>query len=40
MPIYFLFGFKNGDMVAIFVFLTPMITLVWAISRKLCKIGY
>ena len=33
MPIYFLFDFKNGDMAA-------MITLVWHISRKLCKIGY
>ena len=37
--IYFLFNFKNVDMVAIFV-LTPMITLFWPISRKLCKIGY
>ena len=38
MPIYFLFDLKNGDMAAIFVFLTPMITLFWPISRKLCKI--
>ena len=39
MPIYFLVDFKNGDMAAIFVFLPPMITLFWPISRKLCKIG-
>ena len=37
-----LFGFKNGDMATIIlvVFLPPMITLFWPISRKLCKIGY
>ena len=38
MPIYFLFDFKNGDMAAIF-FLAPMITLLWPLSRKWCKIG-
>ena len=27
MPNYFLFGFKKGNMTAILVFLTPMITL-------------
>ena len=36
MPIYFLFVFKNGDMAAMVFFLTPMITLFWPISRKLC----
>ena len=39
MPIYFLFNLKTGDMAVIFVFFTPMITLFWFISRKLCKIG-
>ena len=39
MPFYFLFDMKNGDVAAIFVFLTSMITLFWPISRKLCKIG-
>ena len=39
MSIYFLFDLKNGDMAAIFVLFTPMVTLFWLISRKLCKIG-
>ena len=33
MPIYFLFGFKNGDMVAIFVFLPHDNTVLACISK-------
>ena len=39
MASYFLFGCKNDDMGAIYLFLTPMITLFWTISQKWCKIG-